>query len=200
VFSESSSTEPSKYPDRSAVTLRIPGVASILADFGQPVALLDNPGPAVGFDYRFSTMSMDGLVWAVQVETVRSDVARTSVRTARALPVRTGAINRDTLLRESLAEFVSNVDLDGEHDAVSAAAQAVDAARRAVDAARAGVDGSPLRPHHLIIDNETYEAVAIHHAGHAGVAADYRELVVVAVVPADELDTLRLGTIVARAT
>lgn len=181
------------------MTPRLAGVATILANFGQPIALLDNPGPAVGFDYRFSMMGMNGLVWAVQAETVRSDVARTSVRTARALPLRTGAIDRDTLLRESLAEFVSNVDVDGEHDAISAPTQAVTATRLAVDAARSGVDESPLRPHHLIIDNERHDAAIVHYGGHTGVAADYRGLVVVAVVPADEVDTLRLGTIAAAA-
>jgi hypothetical protein len=172
--------------------IRVPGLAAILAEFGRPVAVLEDLDSDCGLGYRFGALDTDGLVWAVRAESIYQDVARAVIHTV--WPARTGPVDRDALLRETLTEFISNATIN-RGDAAAPPADDVTAGQRVMDITRQDVAAVALRPGTLLVDGEPYAGVTAHWAGYLGVAATCQDLLIVAIVPRARAGNLRLGTV-----
>jgi hypothetical protein len=159
-----------------------PGLAALCAEFAAPVAVLETLNINTGFAHQFGSEGIDGRLWAVTVTTALGAGPKAVVRTVRSLPVRTAHQDRELLLRETLGNFLLNAEpVDDEGNAAMEAVRAIEA--------------EAIRPGTLVIDGETVDAITCRHHGHTALAAHYRDLVVVVVVPDAEAEGLRIGTI-----
>src|SRR3954452_19590519 len=84
----------------------LPGLSGILAEFGAPVAVAELP--TVGAVHRFSTESIDGELWSVEVETLYGLEVRALARTFRPVESRHALTAPESLCAMTLSSFLAN--------------------------------------------------------------------------------------------
>jgi hypothetical protein len=153
-------------PDRRFPPL--PDFAALLADFGQPVAVLENPRQ--GATRRVGSAGVDGRLWAIDVEYLDGVTRLALVRTVRRVPAPTAQSEPLVLLRDALVYVAANAttasdSADGPHERMRAQVAVMDEARAAVTA-------QTPQETTLAIDGAPHPAWRLDCRGYTGLVAD----------------------------
>jgi hypothetical protein len=181
--------------DPATPAMRVPGLATILAEWQRPIVLIDSISFDAGYGYRFATHDADGTMWAAQVETTIGDVAAAVVLTALPAFVHALPPHPYSLLRMTLVDFAGQRALSAEVDTTSPEPDRAEVWERIWARCRREADAQRPEARSVFIDGEPYEGVVERCAGHLGITAMYDDLVVVAVVPEQIADGIRFGTL-----
>jgi hypothetical protein len=169
--------ERSPWPIRPA----LPGLSSILADFGAPVAIAEVP--TVGAWHRFGTEGVDYQLWSVDVETMFGLEVRAVARTFRPVPRRLVDTEPESLCANTLSSFLAATGdaSDVEH----------------IDRVTSLVAAAPRSHLDLLVMGVPRRVSAITCGDFTGVTTELAGNTIVAVIPSVHTADANLGAITA---